>query len=105
MYIVVFVTVPSAKIAGVIATAVVQAKLAACVNIILSIRSVYKWKGKLCRDKEALMVIKTKKTLFPKLADKIRVMHPYQVPEIIGLPIIAGNKPYLKWLNAAVKTR
>ncbi|MFH1228516.1 MAG: divalent-cation tolerance protein CutA [Planctomycetota bacterium] len=102
MYAVVFVTVPNMKAARGIAKSLVQSKLAACVNIIPVIESLYRWKGKLCEDKELLLIIKTKKAVFGKLADKIRSIHPYEVPEIISLPITAGDKPYLRWLKQSI---
>lgn len=104
MYNIVFVTVPSLKVAGRIATAIVQGKLAACVNIVPAITSIYKWEGKLYRDKELLLIIKTRKTLFYKLADKIKNLHPYKIPEIIAMPISKGYKPYLDWIGGSVSS-
>lgn len=105
MYNIVFVTVPSLKIARRIATAVVQDKLAACVNIVPAITSVYRWQGKLYNDRELLLIIKTTRALFPKLADRVKNLHPYEVPEIIAVPISKGYKPYLKWIGESLTAR
>ena len=77
--------------------------LAACVNIINKVRSIYRWQGEICRDTEALCVIKTVKGNFPALKDKIKSLHSYTVPEIIGLPIQESSEKYLKWLLKETK--
>ncbi|MBI5360554.1 MAG: divalent-cation tolerance protein CutA [Planctomycetes bacterium] len=97
-FVTVFCTVPDAKTGRKIAKALVKSRLAACVNIISGINSIYIWDGKLCDDAENLLVIKTRGSLFGELAEKIKQNHPYATPEIICLPIINGNKEYLKWL-------
>ncbi|MFH1230388.1 MAG: divalent-cation tolerance protein CutA [Planctomycetota bacterium] len=103
MYCVVLVTVPTRKIAKQIAKKVVIKKLAACVNIIPNIRSFYIWDRKLCNDKEFLLVIKTRKTIFNQLSEEIKLSHPYKIPEIIALPIVHGTKEYIKWLKTNCK--
>ena len=87
------------KIAGELA----KDGLAACVNIINKVRSVYRWQGEICRDTEALCVIKTVKGNFETLKDKIKSLHSYTVPEVIGLPIEVGSAKYLKWLVKETK--
>ena len=87
------------KIAG----ELVKDGLAACVNIINKVRSVYRWQGEICRDTEALCIIKTVKGNFEPLKDKIKSLHSYTVPEVIGLPIDAGSNKYLKWLIKETK--
>lgn len=87
------------KIAG----ELVKDGLAACVNIINKVRSIYRWQGEICRDTEALCVIKTVKGNFPALKDKIKSMHSYTVPEVIGLPIELRSEKYLKWLVKETK--
>ena len=99
MHIVVFVTTKNKTEAKKIAKKLLRDKLAACVNIINPIESLYRWQGKVCNDKEALMIIKTRKTLFPKLSKTIKSIHSYKVCEIISLPIVAGVKDYLSWIN------
>jgi len=101
-YIIVLVTAPSQKTAAGIAKMLVKSRLAACANIIPKVRSIYRWQGKLYDEPEVLMVIKTKKALFRRLAEKVRAIHPYQVPEIISLTITAGDKKYLQWLDETV---
>jgi periplasmic divalent cation tolerance protein len=78
-------------------------KLAACVNIIDNIKSIFWWQGKIDKAKEVLLIIKTKKKLIDKLIKKVKSLHSYAVPEIIALPIIAGNKKYLEWIDESVR--
>lgn len=87
------------KIAG----DLVKDGLAACVNIVNKVRSVYKWKGEVIRDTEALCVIKTIKANFEPLKAKIKDMHSYTVPEVIALPIEMGSQTYLDWLIKETK--
>lgn len=96
-FVTVFCTVPDAKTGRKIAKALVKSRLAACVNIISGINSIYIWNGKLCDDAENLLVIKTRNGLFGRLAEKIKQNHPYTTPEIICLPVIKGSREYLKW--------
>ena len=103
MYIVVLVTTKNARQAHKIANGLLQDKLIACANIVAGVRSIFWWQGKVDSSKEALLVLKTKKTLFKKVAVKVKALHSYQVPEIIVLPIVAGSGDYLKWINASVK--
>jgi periplasmic divalent cation tolerance protein len=97
--IIIFCTVDSEELAERIAGALVEAREAACVNIISGIRSVYRWKGKLCRDAELLLVIKSVAEKFEAARERIRLMHTYKVPEVIAVPITAGDADYLKWLR------
>ena len=103
MYIVVFVTASNKKEAEHIAREVIKTKLAACVNIITNVQSLFWWQGKIDSAKEALLVIKTRKALFHKLIKKVKSLHSYEVPEIIALPIIAGNTKYLEWINESTR--
>ncbi len=97
--IVVFITAPSESLAVTIARSLVEARLAACANIIKDIRSIYTWQGKVEDDTETLMIVKTRQELFDKLKSKVKELHSYDLPEIIALPIIAGSDGYLKWLR------
>ncbi|MBM3245980.1 MAG: divalent-cation tolerance protein CutA [Candidatus Omnitrophica bacterium] len=99
MYIVVFITTSSKKEARRIAARLVENKLAACVNIIDKVESVFYWQSKIDQAAEALLVVKTKKSLLNSLIKKVKSWHSYQVPEIIALPIIGGSKEYLDWID------
>jgi len=94
-------TVGDAEAAEGIARDVVEKGLAACVNIVPEIRSIYSWKGKIESDTECLLVIKTTSERFEALRETIVARHPYEVPEVIALPIETGHAPYLDWLDAA----
>ena len=97
--IVVFVTAPGEEEAVKIARALVEAKLAACVNIISNVHSIYTWQGNIEDDSELLLIIKTRKSLFDDLSAKVRDLHSYDLPEVIALPIVDGSKEYLKWIG------
>lgn len=96
--IMVFVTCGSEEEAYRISRTLVEETLAACVNVVSPIRSIYRWEGKVCDEKEWLLIIKTQKRHFETVAQRIKSLHSYSVPEIIGLPIEKGFKPYLNWL-------
>lgn len=102
MYIVILITAPNKKEAKLIAGRLLKARLAACVNIIDNISSIFWWKAKIDKAKEVLLVIKSKKTKLPKIIRLVRSLHSYDIPEIIALPIIAGNKNYLEWLDESL---
>ncbi|MBZ4192793.1 MAG: divalent-cation tolerance protein CutA [Candidatus Contendobacter sp.] len=97
---VVYCTCPDQGVAERIAEAVVAERLAACVNLIPGVTSVYRWEGQLQRDAEWLLIIKTRSAVYPQLEARICQLHPYQVPEIIALPIQAGSAAYLDWIAA-----
>lgn len=96
---VVFITTPNEDEASKIARALVDGRLAGCVNIIKDIRSIYSWQGKIEDESEVLMVVKTQRGLFDNLSRKVMELHSYTVPEIIAMPIIEGSEDYLKWLK------
>jgi periplasmic divalent cation tolerance protein len=97
-------TAPSADAAAAIARALVGEGLAACVNIVPGVRSIYRWKDELCDDAEVLCVIKTRADRFEALRERVVALHPYEVPEIIALPLAAGHAPYLAWLDSLCRT-
>lgn len=97
--IVVFMTASNEDEASKIAKALVEGRLAGCVNIIRNIRSIYAWQGKIEDETEVLMVAKTQRNLFDKLSRRVKELHSYTVPEIIAMPVIEGSEDYLKWLN------
>ena len=103
MHIVVFVTAKDAAQARRIAQRLVKEKLVACVNIIKGVQSLFWWEGKVDGAKEVLLVIKTRRSVFSKVVKAVKACHTYNVPEIIALPIVAGNPDYLAWINASVR--
>lgn len=99
--IVVLVTCPGQAVGVRIGRAVVEGRLAACVNVLPGLTSIYRWEGKVCRDAETLLIIKTRRTKFSALSRRVRALHPYSVPEIIALPVVAGSAPYLSWIRSS----
>ena len=99
--VVVLITTPSPEVGSAIAQALVGEHLAACVNMVPGVLSTYWWEGKVQTDPETLLVVKTTRDRFDPLAERVRSLHPYTVPEIIGLPLVAGSRPYLEWLKEA----
>ncbi|MDO9119766.1 MAG: divalent-cation tolerance protein CutA [Nitrospira sp.] len=103
--IVVFVTVPGLKEGSRISRAVLTSRLAACVNVIPGIRSMYQWKGKLVQEKEAMLVMKTTRLRYRKLEQKIKQLHPYELPEVIAIPLICGSSQYTEWVTREVANK
>jgi periplasmic divalent cation tolerance protein len=101
-YCVVLVTVSSETEAKTIARTLVEERLAACVNIIPGLTSVYRWEEKICEDREFLLVIKTQGQKVAALGDRIAYLHSYAVPEVIALPIAEGSTRYLAWLDSCL---
>jgi periplasmic divalent cation tolerance protein len=101
--IVVLVTCGSEEEAVKISNALVEAHLAACVNLVSPIRSIYRWEGKIWDEKEWLLIIKTQKERFGELEKRVKSLHSYSVPEIISLPILEGSSSYLNWLLEMTK--
>ena len=91
-------TVPDKKIAKDITKILMKHKLAACINFVENVRSIFSWDGEICEEKEILMIIKTRRANYGKIKLVIEDVHPYSVPEIIALPIIDCSEDYLKWL-------
>ena len=96
--VVVYVTTPE-KDAPDIARSLVERKLAACVNIVQTVRSVYRWQGAVQDEAESLLIIKTTRSRFDALRAGVLDVHPYSVPEVIALPVVAGHAPYLGWVS------
>jgi len=101
--IVIFITAPTPEKGEEIARALVTEGIAACASIIPRIKSVYSWDGKICEDEEVLLLVKSRKCLFPEIRDRVKSLHSYDVPEIISLPIIDGLPEYLDWLKSVTK--
>ena len=97
-FIVVFVTCGSEEEALKIAHSLVEERLTACVNLVSPVRSIYRWEGKIWDEKEWILFIKTQKERFEEVEKKVKSLHSYSVPEIIGLPIVEGSSSYLQWL-------
>ncbi|CDO65767.1 cutA, putative [Plasmodium reichenowi] len=102
-FIAVYVTTPSKEVAEKISYVLLEEKLVSCVNIIPGILSLYHWKGEIAKDNEVLMMIKTKKHLFDEIVKLVKSNHPYEIPEVIAVPIEHGSKDYLDWVNNSVK--
>jgi len=97
-FVVVLVTAGSADEAGTIARALVDARLAACANVVGPIRSIYRWQGAVEEAAEHLLVIKGRAADLAAIETLVRRLHSYDVPEVIALPVVAGSAPYLAWL-------
>jgi periplasmic divalent cation tolerance protein len=102
-YILILSTCPEAGVAGDIAQALVDGKLAACVNIVPGIASRFRWQGRVDQAEEHLLIIKTTRARYPDVEKKIRSMHPYELPEIIAVPVAEGLAEYLDWIAQETK--
>jgi periplasmic divalent cation tolerance protein len=96
-------SVGSAEDADRLARALVERRLAACVNVVPGVVSHYRWKGELCRDEERLLVIKTRAERMEALRAALAELHPYELPELVALEITDGNPAYLEWLDEGVR--
>lgn len=101
-YVLCLVTIDDPEQAARIAQRLVDAKLAACVNILPEIRSIYSWNGETCDEIEKLLIIKTRRSLFPDILKTVRELHPYEVPEVVSLNIDEGLPEYLRWIDESV---
>jgi periplasmic divalent cation tolerance protein len=100
---IVFMTAASQDEAERIANHLVENRLAACVNIISSIKSIYWWEGKICDESEVFFIAKTTARLYPELEEAVKMLHSYKVPEVIFIPIQEGSKSYLDWIREVTK--
>lgn len=96
---VVFITVSGEEEGRKIARLLVGERKAACVNVVPGADSIFWWKGKIDSGQESLLIVKTKASLFPEVVDLVKSAHSYEVPEIVAMPIVAGNEDYLEWLD------
>jgi len=85
-----------------LAQELVERRLAACVNIVSQVCSIYRWKGKVQRDEEKLLVVKTAAHLFPAVRDAIRELHSYELPEVVMLPMSDADPDYVEWLESSL---
>jgi periplasmic divalent cation tolerance protein len=95
---VVYSTFPAPEVAADVARALVTEGLAACVNLVGPVRSIYRWQGEIHDDAETLAIIKTTRDRFEALRSRLVALHPYEVAEVIALPVEAGHHPYLAWV-------
>ncbi len=95
----VLVTIGSEEEAARLARTLVEERLAACGNIVGRIRSIYRWQGEVHDEPEALILFKTTVERFEQLRTRVVALHPYQVPEVVALPLVAGHAPYLEWIT------
>src|SRR3990167_4707649 len=100
--IMVFVTVPGPREGNRISKAILTSRLAACVTVIPGVQSMYRWKGKIVQDQEAMLVAKTTRLRYKKLEKMIKELHPYQVPEIIAILLDCGSPQYIEWVTREV---
>lgn len=100
--IVVFLTAADSEEADRLAELLISQRLAACVQILPEMKSVYRWQGQIERQKEVLVIAKTTQTKFAVLEREVRAIHSYETPEIVALPLTAGSADYLKWLRSSV---
>jgi periplasmic divalent cation tolerance protein len=98
----VFITAPGKEEASHLAEMLVERNLAACVQILPAIESIYRWQGKIERQPEVLLIAKTIAANFAELEREVRAVHSYETPEIVALPLTALSEPYRQWLNASV---
>jgi len=96
-----FATAPDAEVAARIARALVEEELAACANLVSNVRSIYRWQGRLEDESEVMLILKTRADRVDALAERLRALHPYEVPELLVLPVESGLPAYLDWVRGA----
>lgn len=101
--VVVYVTVPDLETGRTIGRGAVEAKLAACCNIVPGVESIFFWEGKVQSDSELLLMLKTRASLVPELTSAVMSMHTYTTPEVIAVPVVQGSAPYLRWVLDSTK--
>jgi periplasmic divalent cation tolerance protein len=100
---VVLVTAPDLAAAAGLGRSLVEEGLAACVNLVPGVRSIYRWQGEIHDDPEVLLIVKTRASLVETLASRVRALHPYELPEVLALPVAGGSEPYLAWVRDAAE--
>jgi periplasmic divalent cation tolerance protein len=101
---VVLITTSNRREGGRIAEALVKNKLAACATLLTSVTSIFRWKGRVQKSREALLIVKTSMRRYPALESFVRSMHSYEVPEIVALSVQQGLRPYLEWVQKETAT-
>lgn len=102
---VVFVTTANSEEAALLADALVSDRLAACVNIVPAVKSIYLWQGEVTRENESLLIMKTTDERYPELERRVNELHSYSTPEVIALRIERGSEQYLSWLRESTRTQ
>ena len=102
---VVLMTAPSEDVASRIVTQLVEEQLVACGNVLAPVSSIYRWQGTMEHTSEVLVIMKTTSAAFPPLCDRIRELHPYDVPEILAIPVEGGLDAYLSWVRQSVASK
>lgn len=97
---VILITAPDADTAASLARALIDEQLAACVNVVPGVRSFYRWEGRVEDDAEVLLIVKTSADRTAALADRVKALHPYDVPEVVALDVAEGSADYLDWVRA-----
>ena len=100
--VVVLITCPTRRVAERLAQTLLRRRVAACVNLLPGLQSVFWWEGKIARAREVLLLIKTTPARVARLTRLVRLLHPYEVPEVIALPVTAGSATYLRWVRESV---
>lgn len=100
-----FSTAPNEEVARALGEKLVREGLAACVNVVPGIRSIYVWKGEIVEDRETLMIIKTRRDLVDRVRQVFEKEHPYEVPELIFVDVVLGHKPYIEWVIESTKDK
>ena len=103
-YCLIFTTCANREQAEALARSLLEQKLAACINIQHGIESMYHWQGELQQEQESMLLIKTSVSLRPEVQQLLQSVHPYELPEIISVPIDSGSTPYLDWIQSQLKT-
>lgn len=101
-YVVVLTTLPADADAAAFGRALVDQRLAACVNLLPAMESIYRWEGRVEQESERQLVIKTSRDRLDALWERVRDLHPYEVPEFLVLPIVEGNEAYLRWIGESI---
>lgn len=102
MHVIVYITASDAREANDLAEVLLKERLAACANVVESVKSIYWWKGKVERSDESLIILKTTERKFDELAARARELHTYENPEIVAVPILKGSSDYLGWIDGEV---
>jgi len=104
-HVVIFITCATRGEARRIAKALVAKRLAACANIVPGIESLFRWKGRIDRATEVLVIVKTRAGHFKRVEEEVKRLHSYEVPEIVMIPITEGSAPYLDWIDSSVSSK